>query len=152
MAGEQIVDYKIVLADLRAKRTALDQTIAGIEVILGESSGGFTSGGFSQDIEADSFVGMNIATASAKYLKMVGRPARTTEQVHDALTRGGLPDFTRGSVATILLRIANQGGDVVRVSKGVWGLAEWYPNRPKTKKKSPDEPNGEEQTTPTSTG
>lgn len=90
---------------------------------------------------------MNIAIASVKYLRMVGRPARTTEQIYEALSNGGLAHFTRESVATILYRIHNQGGDIFRVSKGLWGLSEWYPNRPRpAKRKSKEAPKEKEST------
>jgi|GEM_PF-1177114 len=140
MAGEwKRVDDKTVLAYLKSKRSALDQAIAALEGKAGNISETFDRGGSNEEIQSDSFVGMNIATASAKYLKMVGRPARTTEDVHSALTKGGLPDFTRESVATILQRVHNQGGDVFKVSKGLWGLSEWYPNRPRLGKKKSQE-------------
>lgn len=139
MAGEKI-DDKTVLTYLKTKRAALDQAIAALEGKVGGTSANFGGGGSSEEIQPDSFVGKNIATASVQYLKMVGRPPRTTEDVHGALSRGGLPRFTRGSVATILQRIHNRRGDIFKVSKGVWGLAEWYPNRPKpVRKKSQDE-------------
>ncbi len=139
MAGEwKTVDDKTVLAYLKSKRAALDQAIAALE---GKASGAVEAegGGLTEKIQTDSFVGLNIATASVKYLKMVGRPARTTEDIYNALAKGGLSHFTRESVATILQRMHNQNGDIVRVSKGVWGLAEWYPNRPKTTKRKSHE-------------
>ena len=135
MAGEwKEVDDKAVLAYLKSKRAALDQAIAALEG-KGSDLPEVLGGGGGKEVQPDSFVGMNIAMASVKYLKMVGRPARTTEEIHTALARGGLPDFTRGSVATILYRIHKHGGEVFRVSKGLWGLSDWYPNRPKPAKK-----------------
>ncbi len=144
MAGEQL-DDKAVLDYLRAKRAALDQAIAALEGKVGDLPIILNGGGGRQEIQPDSFVGMNIATASVKYLQMVGRPARTTDQIHEALAKGGLPNFTRLSVATILQRMANRGGEVVRASKGLWGLPEWYPNRPRVvKKKSQEKGESEE--------
>jgi hypothetical protein len=134
MAVEKI-DDKAVLTYLKAKRAALDQAIAALEGKVRGASATFGGSGSNEEIQSDSFVGMNIATASVKYLNMVGSPARTTEEVHNALTSGGLPNFTRASLATILQRAANQDRDIVRVRKGIWGLAEWYPNRPKRVKK-----------------
>lgn len=132
MSAESIGE-KEVLAFLKAKRASLDQAIAALE---GNSAAGvYENGGSHREVQADSFVGMNIATGSIAYLKMVGRPARSTEEIHRALSNGGLPHVSRASVATILLRINNHNGDIARVSKGQWGLAEWYPNRPKMEKR-----------------
>ena len=74
------IDYKAVLADLEARRTALDQTIAYVEAILGESPSGIvatsTNGTLRPEIEPDTFVGLNVPQAAVKFLRMVGRPAR----------------------------------------------------------------------------
>jgi hypothetical protein len=90
-------------------------------------------------VEADTFVGMSIGDATPKYLAMVGRPARTTEEIVQALLRGGLQRVSPASVATILIRIHNADGPVVRVQKGLWGLAEWYPKRPPRSTRKPEE-------------
>ncbi len=129
------IDYKAVLVDLKARRAALDQAIAGIEAIIGEGPipgiPQINGRGPAQEILPDTFVGLNIAEAAAKYLTMVGRPARATEAITDALNRGGL-DVTQASVGTVLLRNHNQGeSNVVRVGRGLWGLADWYPQRPR---------------------
>jgi hypothetical protein len=129
------IDYRAVLADLRARRTAIDQAIAAVENIIGEGSSALpTSQGDDVSvlaIQPDTFVGLNIAEAASKYLRTVGRPARTTEQVADALRRGGL-SVTLGSVSAILRRNNNSGeGDVIKVGRGLWGLQEWYPGRPR---------------------
>jgi len=129
------IDDKAVLVYLKSKRAALDQAIAALEGKAGDSAAVLNGGGVNEEVQSDSFVGMNIATAGVKYLKMAGRPARTTEEVYNALTKGGLTPFTRASLATIMYRIHNQGGEIFRVSKGLWGLSEWYPNRPKLAKK-----------------
>lgn len=148
VGGWKRVDDKTVLAYLKSKRAALDQAIAALEGKAGDAPEALGGGDSSEEIQPDSFVGMNIATASVKYLKMVGRPARTTEQIYEALSNGGLAHFTRESVATILYRIHNQGGDIFRVSKGLWGLSEWYPNRPKpAKKKSQEDIGGKKSVT-----
>ena len=139
------IDYRVVLADMRARRAALDQAIAGIEAMLGESSSagglgapnGASSG--AQEIQADTFVGRNISEATAHYLRMVGRPARSTEAITEALNRGGLV-VTQPSVGTVLLRSHNRSdGEIVRVGRGIWGLAEWYPGRPRVRRRESEE-------------
>jgi hypothetical protein len=38
------------------------------------------------------------------------------------------------TVGSVLTRRFNQTGDIVKVGRGVWGLAEWYPGRSVKKK------------------
>jgi len=127
------VDYRAVLADLKARKAALDQAIAAIEGLAGEGPSGIGSSveGPSVPIHADTFVGLNITEAAAKYLRIMGRPARTTEQVADGLVRGGL-NVTQASVSSILRKNNRTGeGEVIKVGRGLWGLQEWYPGRPR---------------------
>jgi len=54
--------------------------------------------------------------------------------ITEGLKRGGLTTKARNLYATVyptLLRM-EKSGDVVRVTKGEWGLAEWYPSGRKT--------------------
>jgi hypothetical protein len=125
------IDYRNVLSDLKARRDALDQAIIAVEAILGESPTASIPANakvVSRDteIQHDTFVGLNIVEASAKYLNMVGRPARSTEEIANALTRGGL-NATQGSVATLLSKSHNGDNRVVmRAGRGTWGLPSWY--------------------------
>jgi len=123
------VDYKAVLEDLKRQRAEIDMMIAFAERQLGtpRRSGDCplipVSDGASVQIEPDTFHGKNILQASEKYLNMVGRPARSTEEIAEALGRGGL-STTPGSIATILGR--DKGGAIQRVKRGLWGLSAWY--------------------------
>jgi hypothetical protein len=128
------LDIDNMISGFEAKIAAMQDAVAALkkarDILAG---GGLTSGragaGGGQ-LHPDSFVGMSIAEASAEYLRMVGRPARSTEEIVDALTRGGLQRVSPASVATLLIREHNNDGDVVRVQKGYYGRAEWYPRRP----------------------
>jgi hypothetical protein len=71
--------------------------------------------------------GLNLQSAGAKYLRMVGQPARTTEVITKASNEGGLK-CSQASVATVLGREGVATGDIYKVSRGVWGLKEWYSN------------------------
>lgn len=126
------IDYKAVLEDLKARRTRLDEVIAAVEGIVGETGalGALLSPSKSAAIAPDMFVGMNIVQAAEKYLQTVGRPARPLDEVANALNQGGL-HVTQGSVSTILRRSENNDSPVVRVGRGLWGLTSWYPNRPR---------------------
>jgi hypothetical protein len=122
------VDYKALLEDSKRQRAELDAVIAFAERQLGISKSPASStapvnsvGG--NVIEDDTFHGKNILQAAEAYLHMVGRPARSTEDIAAAITKGGVP-AAPASVATILGR--SKGSSVNRVKRGLWGLKEWY--------------------------
>ena len=131
---DEPIDYAAVLVDLKARREALDKVISHLEALV--SLGTVTNYNVfakqaAPEIHGDTFVGLIIPEATAKYLSMVGRPARTTPEITEALNRGGISS-NQGTIATVLGRGHNAGeGNVVRAGKGLWGLAEWYPSRPK---------------------
>lgn len=132
--------YDAVLADLRAKREQIDQAIQIIEAVRGGAGaspavGPNTPQGGGID-GPGAFLGMTIPDAAKSLLAARRRPLNNADIVA-ALKGGGLhmnsvdPINTVGSV---LMRRFNQVGDIVRVGRGVWGLAEWYPNRSFKKK------------------
>lgn len=138
------VDYKAVLDDLKARRARFDQAIALIEGIMGDltataAPAGTQNGGpwysitmpiapgsaGAVVIKPDTFYSLNILEASKKYLGMAGE-TQTTEQIGDALRRGGVHAKDE-SVAAILQRaIKAEDVELRRVRPGVWGLAVWY--------------------------
>ena len=153
--------YKSVIADLRAQRAQIDNTIQMLEQLSGMTVK--AEGQNVSLVESDTaasladdggaFLGMSIAEAAIKLLGFKKRKMGNREIV-EALVAGGLvmnsadPVNTVGSVLT---RRFNQVGDIVRVARGTWGLKEWYPNRTfkpasKTPEKSDDDAN--DQTTP----
>lgn len=122
------IDYKAALEEWKKQRAELDAMIAYAERQLGiKPSGGANptspSSGSMPEIQDDTFHNKNILQASEMYLQMVGRPARSTEEIAAALTKGGC-DAAAASVATILGREKN--GKIQRVKRGLWGLREWY--------------------------
>lgn len=134
------VDYAAVLADLRAKRSKLDAAISGIETMLGIAGAALDAGISApmgvggSEIKSDSFFGMTIPDAAKKFLGMKKGPKSTVE-IAQALKAGGIQAGTSGNfgntVGSVLNRNYTQGGGIVRIGRGVWGLAEWYPNRPR---------------------
>jgi hypothetical protein len=142
----QAVDYAAVLADLEARRAQIDAAIAVIRPLAGQLSmamppiavtpagTGIQTAGAAVEIREDSFFSLSIPEAVKKYLAMRKRPASTSEII-DALKRGGQinssSDSFKASVPSVLDRANSTGKGIVRVSRGTWGLAEWYPNRPK---------------------
>jgi len=123
------VDYKALLEDSKRQRAELDAVIAFAERQLGISKNSNSTNASvnatdgSVVIEDDTFHGKNILQASEAYLHMVGRPARSTEEIASAITKGGVP-AAAASVATILGR--SKGSSINRVKRGLWGLKGWY--------------------------
>jgi hypothetical protein len=137
-AMSEQIDYERVLVDLRAKRAALDEAIAGIERVLGVSVRETVPNGEVADmahteVADDAFFGLSIGDAARKYLRMSKRPRSTTE-ICSALEGGGLHHSSKNFFATVHSVLARQeriGADIVKVKRGQWGLAEWYPGRKK---------------------
>lgn len=128
--------YEVVLADLRAKRDQIDQAIQAIEQVRSGVAvpGGDQTARASQRVAPDdpgAFLGMTIVDAAKKLLASRRQPLKNAD-IAAAFKAGGLhltsaePANTVGSVLT---RRFNDVGDIVKVGRGTWGLAEWYPNR-----------------------
>ncbi len=132
----ETVDYQAVLTDLKMRRARLDAVIAAIESIIGEADvtpdqipEKGDSAGLSPSVHPDTFFGLSIAEAAKKYLKMARR-AQHISAIAEAIGQGGLKKPSENVLSSILVRAA-KGREVAKVGKGMWGLAEWYPKRPK---------------------
>jgi hypothetical protein len=150
----QGIDYAAVLADLKARRAQIDAAIAGLEAANLVQGGAFTqlhaeaqvtasaTANLSLQIPPDAFFNLSIPDAAKKYLAIRKRAA-TTAEVIEGLRSGGQAsasgDTFAVTVQSSLHRTYNQGGGIVRVSRGTWGLAEWYPNK---SRKPPESSNG----------
>lgn len=139
------IDYKAVLEDLKNRRAQLDSAIAALELLSGEKVvviGHPHTQQHGQAIQPDTFVGLNISEAASKYLRMMGKGAKSTAEVAAALVQGGL-NVTQASVSAILRRNNRSGeGDVIKVGRGLWGLQEWYPGRPRRSNRQGGEDEG----------
>jgi hypothetical protein len=141
--AEKGVDYSAVLADLRARKLALEKAIQGIELLIvsgaqgssisqGASEGGQDASppdqGVPASVEPDTFFKMTIADAAKKFLRIV-KKKQATRAIAEALEKGGIThsseNFTN-TVAAILRREWKKDGGIVNVH-GNWGLVEWYP-------------------------
>lgn len=129
MAGSEI-DYAAVLADLEAKRSAIDSAIAGVRQMLnlGAEQGVTVS---SEKKEAavrfDSFFRMSMPDAIAKYLEMAKTPQSVSE-VMEALLTGGFKTTSKNPMPIVGSNLSRMksAGLLVNVD-GKWGLASWYP-------------------------
>lgn len=136
------IDYAAVLADLEARRAQIDAAIAFIRPLVGTSSAlspvvsgqVMPSANGTMELREDSFFSLSIPEAAKKFLSMRKRSA-TTPEIIDALRRGGQINASSNNyektVGSVLNRAHATGAGIVRVKRGTWGLAEWYPNKPK---------------------
>jgi hypothetical protein len=126
------IDYGAVLADLKAQREKIDAAIAGIETMLGMkplSSFASQEAQKLNDLVSGNFLGMTIVDATVKFLR-AKRANQRTEDILSALKDGGIAFRSANpinTVGSVLYRDWLQGGELVRVSRGMWGLAEWHP-------------------------
>jgi hypothetical protein len=147
VSDEQPNAYEIVLADLIAKRNQLDAAIAAIKGAMGAGLGAASqvaispSNGAPPQIRADEFFGMTVLDGAKKYLTMMKRP-QSSQTITEALQQGGYL-FSAGNPVATVASVLNRedgkpSGAVVRIGKGTFGLAEWYPNRPRRKRANGD--------------
>jgi len=120
--------YEIVLADLRAKRDQIDQAIAAIEAIGGVAATavGRPPSVSGVGVQPGMFHGSTIADAARKVLEIHKRQL-TTREILDDIVRGGVHLTSAAPLNTIQTVLGRQT-DIIKVKRGTWGLASWYPN------------------------
>jgi hypothetical protein len=149
--NQQEIDYGAVLADMEAKRDALDAAISNMKRWLGAAAPGPSSQRQTNgEIASDTFFGMGISDSIKKYLAL-SKGKRTTNEIVQALEKGGLTHSSknfRNTVSTTLYREAEKpNGEITKVGEGEWGLVDWYPGlrarRQKTGVRNADQAVGE---------
>src|SRR5258708_5060205 len=83
------------------------------------------------DILPGTFHGMSIVE-SVKKLLQIRKRKMGAQEIAAELREGGLhlqSEDPAKSIASTLHRTFTSGGEIVRVDRGMWGLAEWYPNQ-----------------------
>jgi len=158
-AESQRVDpYDAVIADLEAQRDRIDKTIQNLKALRAGgvapttgASPGQTDPGQVDNVDAPgAFNGMTIADAAKKLLQNRKRTL-TNADIVAALRAAGFPMHSAepiNTVGSVLTRRFNNEGDIVRVSRGTWGLQEWYPGRSFKKSASKEEANGDDSSEP----
>ena len=135
------VDYMAILADLEAKKAALEHTIAsfrqalsigalglnltdasvGMQDAVGHS---FSTG----EVPDGAFLGKSISEAAKLYLEIV-KKKQTTREIAEALQKGGMESTSKKNwfpiVHAAIVRAYKAGG-IVKVGNQ-WGLPGWYP-------------------------
>lgn len=139
--NETVMDYRAFLADLEAKRAALDSTINSLRAFLsmggiGRPGGGAPSAVGSHhlleihggEVPAGAFLGKSIPESAKLYLSIV-KSKKTTREIADALRKGGMETSStnfENIVHAGLNRAMNNASAFLRVGK-TWALPEWYP-------------------------
>ena len=135
------VDYMAILADLEAKKAALEHTIAsfrqalsigalglnltdasvGMQDAVGHS---FSTG----EVPDGAFLGKSIPEAAKLYLEII-KKKQTTREIAEALQKGGMESTSKKNwfpiVHAAIVRAYKAGG-IVKVGNQ-WGLPGWYP-------------------------
>lgn len=145
MSSERSVDYAAVLADLEAQRAKLDVAIEAIRALqqgspipIGPAAAppgnAKPANNGEGEIPLDAFHRLSVSQSIKKYLSMRGRKPATTGEIVAALAAGGQAgsDGTNFNVVVnnTLNRMQAPDGGISKVKRGVWGLSEWYENKP----------------------
>lgn len=144
MAIEQL-DYVAFLANLEAKRAALDNAIGAFRNALasgalgqvGEippSSNGSVPSNYvpsigGGEVPAGAFLGKSIPDAAKLYLEIV-KKKQTSKEIADALQKGGMETNSKNfqqMVHSVLDRARKANTGIVKLDRSHWGLADWYP-------------------------
>jgi hypothetical protein len=125
-------EYDAVIADLEAQRAELDLLIAGLRKRAGMSpDGGGGPGG--REIHSATFLGKTIPEAARIYLEMCNKRPQKTEQIAEALQKGGMTSKATNFASmlqVILRRTEIKTGEFMRTSAGEWILPEWIGKKP----------------------
>lgn len=128
------IDYGAVLADLEAKRAAIDAAIGGVRQVLNlgaEQTVGTQVSNERRDtsgaVRFDSFFRMSMPAAIIKFLEIAKVPQSVSE-VTAALLAGGFKTTSKNLMPIVGSNLSRlkAAGDAVNV-EGKWGLASWYP-------------------------
>jgi hypothetical protein len=137
------IDYAAILADLEAKKAALEGAIAAVRSAIAMGAAGQSgdvsaaasspSGGISSlhngEVPAGAFLGKSIPEAAKLYLAIV-KKKQTSKEIAEGLKRGGIESTAKnffGIVHSILDRTRKSNGGVVKLDRSHWGLTDWYP-------------------------
>ncbi len=128
---------ELYVAELRSQIERLQAVLAmvesGGESLAAGNGAPSASRPKETQVRPDSFFGMKMPGAVRKFLEMCGKGnPQTTQAIAEALIAGGLDpraniETLRKNVYTVFQRGKD---DFVKIGK-VWGLAEWYPSKPK---------------------
>lgn len=138
----QPFDYSAIVADLEAKKAAIEATLATLRSAMaigalgqaGDVPTAFNGGSSSApmyggDVPDGAFHGKGIPEATKLYLEIV-KKKQTTREVADALQKGGMESTSSNFVGVVQagLNRARKLPNSQLVKLGIyWGLKPWYP-------------------------
>lgn len=132
--------YEVVLADLRAKRDDIDRLIRSLEAFrpagLATPAAPTAPPPKAPPAFGGPLQGLSIVDGAQSVLKERGAPMGNGD-IADAIQAGGLAMNSAepaNTVSSVLHRAWENGGDIVRVGRGMWGLKEWYPGQDMSKR------------------
>ena len=119
-------DYAAVLADMEAKKLALESGITSLRAAIGTGVLSVPVGMLSGGIPAGAFSDKSAPTAIKLYLATMGRRC-TAKQITEGLRQGGVESRAKSFDAIVYaaLRRLKLAGEVLQSADG-WGLSEWY--------------------------
>ena len=140
MSGEKI-DYAAIIADLEAKRAALETAITSLKTVIASGALGPSEGTSyvnlaatvvnpaapSGEIPDGAFHGKTIPAAIKLYLSLMHKK-QTAREISDGLKKGGMESTSKwfDKIIYATLDRLRKGGEIVKI-EGNWGLPEWYP-------------------------
>jgi hypothetical protein len=138
----QPFDYSAIVADLEAKKSAIEAMLASLRSAMalgalgqpGDTQGSLPGGGsslsnYSGDIPDGAFHGKGIPEATKFYLEIV-KKKQTAREIADALRKGGMESTSSDFVGVVKagLNRARKLPSSPLVKLGAhWGLKGWYP-------------------------
>jgi hypothetical protein len=138
----QPFDYAAILADLEAKKAAIETAIASMRQAMGLGALGQTgdaaavpSGAspsltlHNGEIPNGAFLGKSIPEAAKLYLEIL-KKKQTSREIADALLKGGMESTSKnfsGIVHAVLDRARKSPNSALVKLGSHWGLAGWYP-------------------------
>lgn len=127
-----------ILARMEFKLDALTRAVEAFRAYVGVSGGGSIGASATREITSTTFWGKTIPDATKLFLEMVGKKPQSTQQIADALLRGGMETNAKDFPATVqamLRRTESQTDEIIRVPSGEWALPDWFPDRPRKSKR-----------------
>lgn len=135
MTKNHVVDYADVLSDLRAKRNAIDKTIAqlehlGVIGVLNEQPKEHNDQKIGNDVpKANGLANMTVYDAAVAILEKNGSPMKTND-IYKKMADAGkqfVSSKPASAVGVTLYKVLNDKKDckIKLVGSGTWGLASW---------------------------
>jgi hypothetical protein len=137
----QAIDYAAMLANMEAKKAALEAAIASLRAALAMGALGSSSSSdegatvslgsmmYGGDVPNGAFLGKSIPEAARLYLEII-KKKQTSREIAEALQKGGVESTSKnfiGMIGPVLERARRNANPVIVKVGNQWGLSSWYP-------------------------